>query len=68
MPILIRDLYKVCANDAHGTHTEVFITLLAAQDWEESLWDGGSCCMSTIYRAVAEDEDGGIMWERVKGG
>lgn len=66
MPIVIRNLYKVCAIDAHDTHSEVFTTLSAAQNWEEGLWDNGSCCMSVIYRAVAEDGSGGILWEKVK--
>lgn len=64
--MVIRELFKVSAIDDHDTHTEVFTTLLAAQDWEKDLWDGGSCCMSVIYRAVAEDGSGGIMWERIR--
>jgi hypothetical protein len=66
MSILIRNLYKVCAIDTHDTHTEAFTTLSAAQQWEKDLWDDGSCCMSTIYRAVAEDGNGEIKWEWVK--
>jgi hypothetical protein len=66
MPILIRNLYKVCAIDAHDTHTEVFTTLPAAQGWEKGLWDGGSCCSSVIYRAVTEDGSGHIQWEKVR--
>ena len=34
-----RNLYKVVAIDTHDTHTEVFTTLSAAQDWEENLWE-----------------------------
>lgn len=68
MSILIRNLFKVVAADPHNTYTEVFTKLSAAQDWEENLWDSGSCYSSVIYRAVVENESGHIQWEKVRVG